>query len=481
MTDTTHMMTLNDISERLLQAQYAVRGPIVNRAQQLEDQGRKIIYCNIGNPQALKQRPITYLRQILSLIEYPELLDSPEGKSHFPADVIEKVRSMFARYPFGTGAYSQSAGIPFIREAIAEYIHRRDGISTGKDHIILTDGASKAAQAVILALLRTPGDGFMIPIPQYPLYSASIALFGGKQIGYTLDESNHWQLSRQELEDTIAKAQYDGIHPVAIVVINPGNPTGAVLSHENIVMVIDFARRHGLSILADEVYQENVYDPGSKFHSFAKVMNQLNESNIPLFSYNSVSKGLLGECGHRGGYIEFRNIPDDVVEQFEKLFSISLCANLPGQFATYVMVDPPKPGDASYDLYTRERACVYNSLKKKAEILTKGINSIQGMSVEMPHGAMYAFVRFTLPKEKSVDTDSMTPEELRAYEEKRDSEYCLALLDETGICVIPGSGFGQLPGTLHFRTTFLPPVEEIEALIVKLKEFHLRYIERLSQ
>jgi aspartate/methionine/tyrosine aminotransferase len=475
------MITLNNISERLLQARYAVRGPIVNRAQQLEDEGRKIIYCNIGNPQALQQRPLTYLRQILSLVEYPELLDSPEGKSHFPADVLEKVRAMFAKYPFGTGAYSQSAGIPFIREAIAEYIHHRDGVSAEKDHIILTDGASKAAQAVILALLKTVHDGFMIPIPQYPLYSASIALFGGKQIGYTLDETNHWQLSRQGLEDTIAKAQGEGIRPVAIVVINPGNPTGAVLSYENIVMVVDFARRHGLSILADEVYQDNVYDTESKFYSFAKVMHDLSETKIPLFSYNSVSKGLLGECGHRGGYIEFRNIPDDVVGQFEKLFSISLCANLPGQFTTYVLVAPPQPGDESYDLYMRERKCIFDSLKKKAEILTKGINSIQGMSIELPHGAMYAFVRFTLPEEKGVDPESMTQEELRAYEEKRDSEYCLALLEETGICVIPGSGFGQLPGTFHFRTTFLPPVEEIEALIVKLKAFHERYVERLSE
>jgi alanine transaminase len=145
------------------------------------------------------------------------------------------------------------------------------------------------------------------------------------------------------------------------------------------------------------------------------------------------------------------------------------------------MVAPPQPGDESYDLYMREQKCVFDSLKKKAEILTKGINSIQGMSIELPHGAMYAFVRFTLPKEKGVDSDSMTQEELRAYEGKRDSEYCLALLEETGICVIPGSGFGQLPGTLHFRTTFLPPVEEIEAFIIKLKAFHQRYVERLSE
>ncbi|MGD0338864.1 MAG: aminotransferase class I/II-fold pyridoxal phosphate-dependent enzyme [Bacteroidota bacterium] len=472
------MLTVNNISERLLKAQYAVRGPIVSRAQQLEEQGKKIIYCNIGNPQALKQRPITYLRQILSLVEYPELLDTPQGKSLFPSDVVEKVRTMFARYPFGTGAYSQSMGIPFIREAIAEFIQRRDGVTADKEHIILTDGASKAAQAVILALQKSEHDGLMIPIPQYPLYSATIELHGGKQIGYILDEANHWQLSERVVEERIAEAQRDGIHPVAIVVINPGNPTGAVLSYENIAMVVNFARRHKLSILADEVYQDNVYDQGSKFYSFAKVMNDMHETGISLFSYNSVSKGFLGECGHRGGYIEFRNIPNDVVAQFEKFFSISLCANLPGQFATYVMVAPPQPGEESYNLYQRERQIVLDSLKKKAQILTQGINLIKGMSIALPHGAMYAFVRFTLPVEKGVYPDSMTPEERYVYEEKRDTEYCLTLLEETGICVIPGSGFGHLPGTLHFRTTFLPPVEEIETFIVKLKEFHERYVTR---
>jgi len=122
-----------------------------------------------------------------------------------------------------------------------------------------------------------------------------------------------------------------------------------------------------------------------------------------------------------------------------------------------------------------ERYAVLGELKVKAEILGRGISQIEGMSVEVPQGAMYAFVRFELPAEKDVDVDSMTPPERRAYDGKRDSEYCLALLEETGICVVPGSGFGQIPGTLHFRTTFLPPKEEIEDLVAKLKAFHENY------
>ena len=463
----------------MLAAEYAVRGPIVLRAQQLEEQGRKIIYCNIGNPQALKQRPLTFLRQILSLVEYPELREHPETVKLYPRDIVARAGSILEKHPPGTGAYSQSPGIPFIRQAVADFIARRDGIPTDRDHVILTDGASKGAQAVLTALLRSPSDGFMIPIPQYPLYSASLALYGGRQIGYYLDEQAGWQLNERVLTESLTKSRAEGINPVGIVVINPGNPTGAVLSTENIRMVVGFARRHRLSIIADEVYQENVYDPALKFHSFARVMWEMKEQDVSLFSLHSVSKGFLGECGHRGGYLELRNIPDDVMAEFVKLQSISLCANVVGQIATYMMVAPPEPGDESYGLYARERDGVLADLKAKAEILGRGINGIEGMSVDIPRGAMYAFVRFELPEKE--DADSLTPLQRAAQREQRDADYCLALLEETGICVVPGSGFGQAPGTLHFRTTFLPPKDEIEQLVVKLKEFHRRYVRESAE
>ncbi len=469
------MITLNDLNPHVLKAEYAVRGPIVLRAQQLEAQGRKIIYCNIGNPQELKQKPLSYLRQTLSLLEYPELLNHPDVVKLYPRDIVERVRMILQKHPPGTGAYSQSAGIPFIRQAVAEFISRRDGIPASSDHIVLTDGASKGVQAAILALLHHPNDGFMIPIPQYPLYSATIALYGGRQIGYYLDESNNWQLNEEALEEAITDAMKNGIHPVAIAVINPGNPTGSVLTYENIRMVIRFAKRHHLSIMADEVYQENVYDPHSKFYSFAKVMHDMNERDVTLFSFHSVSKGFLGECGHRGGYVEFRNVPDDVLAQLIKQQSISLCANLSGQISTYMMVAPPQPGDESYETYIAEKNAVLSSLKKKSEILYENISTIEGMTLNIPQGAMYAFVRFELPPEPGVDVSLMDPEQRRTYEQQRDEKYCLALLEETGICVVPGSGFGQQPGTFHFRTTFLPPQDEIEELVKKLKAFHETY------
>lgn len=475
------MVTLEALNANLLRAEYAVRGPIVQRAQQLEEQGRKIIYCNIGNPQALRQAPLTYIRQVLSLLEYPELLGSDVASSLFPPDVLDRVRQLQRNYPLGTGAYSQSPGIPFIRQAVADFIARRDGIAASRENVIMTDGASKGAQAVLMALLKGPADGFMIPIPQYPLYSATISLYGGRQIGYYLDESNSWQLNESSLTESIEAARAGGTRPVGIAVINPGNPTGAVLTEENIRMVIGFARRHGLAIIADEVYQENVYATKAKFHSFARVMHDMGEEQVSLFSLHSVSKGFLGECGHRGGYLEMRNIPDDVRAEFIKLQSISLCANLPGQFVTYMMVAPPQAGDASYRRFMAEREGILRELKEKAEILGAGINSIEGMSLDIPQGAMYAFVRFDLPVPKGVDPESMSREDRLAFESQRDMEYCMSLLEETGICVVPGSGFGQIPGTLHFRTTFLPPRDEIEAFVTKLRLFHEQYVKELEE
>jgi len=474
------MLTTTDLNPDVLVAEYAVRGPIVQRAQELEAQGRKIIYCNIGNPQALKQRPLRFLRQALSLLENPELLDTPGALAAYPKDIVARVRELLKKHPHGTGAYTQSPGIPFIRQAVADFITRRDGIAADKDHIILTDGASKGAQAALLALLTAPGDGVMIPIPQYPLYSATLALYGGAQIGYYLDEENQWQLNHEILTASIAEAIARGVRPKAIVVINPGNPTGAVLSRDNVEMVVRFARAHGLTIIADEVYQENVYDKSLQFNSFARVMAEMKETEISLFSLHSVSKGFLGECGHRGGYFELRNVPEAVLAEFVKLQSISLCANVSGQFATYFMVAPPGPGDESYDTYVRERDAVLADLKAKAEILGRGVNAIPGMSVDIPRGAMYAFVRFRLPAQKGVSVETMSADERRAYEAGRESDYCLALLEQTGICVVPGSGFGQRVGTLHFRTTFLPPRDEMESLVEHLKAFHQNYVRALE-
>lgn len=452
------MIGIKNISSRVLEAKYAVRGPIVRRAQELQKHGREIVWCNIGNPQALKQKPLTYIRQTLSLVEYPDLLNDRHVDEIFPRDVIERARFITTHNKHGLGAYTVSPGFEFVRDAVSRFIAKRDGITASAEDIYLTDGASQGVQFVLSMLIANPNDGIMIPVPQYPLYSALISLLGGRQVNYFLDEGSDWQLSHAALEQSIKDAKERGVNIKALVVINPGNPTGAVLDHENIKMIIEFAREHGLSIIADEVYQENVYSDEKRFISFARVMHELGIEDVSLFSLHSASKGYLGECGHRAGYLEVRNIPSDVQDELLKLRSIGLCSNAVGQIITYLMVSPPEKGDESYELFTKERSGILSSLKRKAHMLSKGLNSIDGIECRTPSGAMYVFPKIDLPSGKT------------------DSDYCSALLEATGICVVPGSGFGQLPGTWHFRATFLPPEGQIEHVVEKIGEFHQDYI-----
>ena len=210
---------MSDISKAVLATEYAVRGAIVARAGELEKQGRKIIYCNIGNPQSLGQAPLTWVRQLLALCEYPALMESAPGA--FPSDAIETARAILAGTQHGLGAYSESRGVRSIREAVAEFILERDHIGVDPDAIFLTDGASKGVQTALRILISGPGDGIMIPIPQYPLYSASITLYRGRMVPYFLDEADGWKVSRPMLEDSLAKAKAEGTHVKAICVINP--------------------------------------------------------------------------------------------------------------------------------------------------------------------------------------------------------------------------------------------------------------------
>ncbi|MGC4116203.1 MAG: aminotransferase class I/II-fold pyridoxal phosphate-dependent enzyme [Myxococcales bacterium] len=446
---------LKDLGKAVLETEYAVRGPIVARAQELERAGKEIIYCNIGNPQALEQKPLTYLRQILALCQYPALLE--QAPQLFPEDVKAAAKNLLKGSKHGVGAYSDSKGIRFIREAVAAFIQERDGIEADPEAIWLTDGASKGVQTALRLLIANEGDGVMIPIPQYPLYSATLSLYGGRLVGYYLDEAHDWKLSHELLEQSLRKAEKAGIKVKGICVLNPGNPTGAVLDRKNIEMIIDFAHEHRLSILADEVYQENVYLSGDRFESFAKVMQAKQDKRVSLFSFHSCSKGFLGECGQRGGYMEVRNVPADVLAQITKLQSVSLCSNVNGQVATYCMVRPPRKGEPSHELYVKERDGILDALRERAKLLVEGLNKIPGIQCNVVAGAMYAFPKVTLPRGRT------------------DEEYCMALLEQTGICVVPGTGFAQLPGTAHFRTTILPPTAKMRTVIERLAAFHVSF------
>lgn len=458
--------------------EYAVRGLLVQTAEKMEQDlnaGRledasfdKIIYCNIGNPQALDDVSITFLRQVLAGTMYPPLL---EEEGLFPSDVVERARKITSSAK--VGAYSHSMGIPYVRQAVADFIEARDGHAAHPESIFLTDGASPGISTVIYSLIRSPADGVMLPVPQYPLYSATVTAAGGSQVDYFLDEENNWALDVEELDRSLRDAQQmQGVWPRALAVINPGNPTGQVMTEDNMKDIVQFCADNRLILLADEVYQENIYDPDNfPFVSFKKVAMEsvpYVRDNLEMFSFHSISKGMLGECGLRGGYMEAYNISRDGMDQLYKNVSVNLCSNTIGQVAVELMVNPPKQGDPSFDLFHKQYYGQFESLKRRAARLVDALNTLDGVSSNPASGALYAFPSITLPEGVISKAAELGIEP--------DTFYCLELLKATGVCVVPGNGFGQAEGTYHFRTTFLPPEREIESVIDSMRAWHNDFI-----
>ncbi|KAL3888710.1 hypothetical protein ACJMK2_001073 [Sinanodonta woodiana] len=347
-----------------------------------------ILKGNIVDCHATGQTPITFVRQVIALCTYPLLLEDPI--------IILKM---------------------------------------------LMTGKSGSEQA-----------GIMIPVPQYPLYSATLTEFNACPILYYLDEDNNWSLEVDELSRALTAAKGKCI-PRAICVINPGNPTGQVLSKENIENIIRCAHKEGLMILADEVYQHNVFAKGSQFSSFM-----------------STSKGCMGECGFRGSYCEMANFQDDVQKCLLKSISAWLCPLVLGHIVMSILTNPPQEGDPSYAKFQDEKSNVLSVLSEKARLITDLFNSIEGISYHEIQGAMYAFPRIYLPDKAIVAA--------RKLNQNPDFFYCSQVLEETGICTVPGSGFGQKEGTYHFRITILPPLEDIRRILRLFKFFHLRFLNK---
>ena len=298
----------------------------------------RVVECNIGNPQALGQKPITFVRQVLALMDYPELLaDGKDLKGLFAGDAVERAKMLLTKIPGGTGAYSESQGALYVREAVARFIEQRDGYKCDPADLYLTDGASEAVKLALQVCIRDETDCILLPIPQYPLYSGSINLYDGSFEGYYLDEDGgSWALSQAELRASISKARLRGKCPRALVVINPGNPTGNTLSEANMREIAQVCREERLVLFADEVYQSNLYMAGKPFVSFRKVVCDLGYSkeDFELFSFHSISKGFFGECGRRGGYVECYGISDEAKGAIYKMIALGLCANVAGQVAT---------------------------------------------------------------------------------------------------------------------------------------------------
>jgi len=479
-------LKIDNMNPCVKKMEYAVRGPLVIRANEIEKEiqnGVKkpfndVIKANIGDAHAMGQHPITFLRQVLSLVAYPPLLESND----FPADAKARARDILSGCKNGSvGSYSDSAGIEVIRRHAAQYIEDRDGgIPSDFNDILLCAGASEGIRAVMKLIFNPENTsasgkkpGVLIPIPQYPLYSATIAEFNMHQVGYYLDEGANWALDMAELERSIAEAK-EVCDPKAIVIINPGNPTGSVQSRETIEEVVKFAQREKLFVFADEVYQHNVYADGCAFHSFKKVMYEMGApyNSMELASFMSTSKGYMGECGIRGGYAEVCNVDPDVKAMLLKSISAKLCPTVIGQACMDVIVNPPKEGEPSYESHQKQKDDILQGLSERAKLVAEVFNSMPGMTCNTVQGAMYAFPQLHLP-EKAIA-------KAKENGQAADVFYAFQLLENTGICIIPGTGFGQRPGTYHFRTTILPQRDALLSMLDRMKTFHVKFMQEYS-
>ena len=408
MSTTSQLRALNvdNINQNVKRAQYAVRGELASRADTYRAKLKKghpptppdeaslpfdqVISANIGNPQQLDQKPITFFRQVLSILEYPTLLENEEalkGAFGYKQDVIDRAKWLLSEVK-SVGAYSQSQGAPGIRESVARFIEERDGYASEPGNIFLSAGASSGVNTLMNVICATPETGILVPIPQYPLYTATLSVLNARCVPYYLDESKAWGTDLSAIRSAYQKAKSQGTDIRAIVVINPGNPTGASLSAEDVRNVLQFAAEEKLVVLGDEVYQTNVFI--GKFTSFKKGLRDLQKEvpgkydNLELASLNSISKGMVGECGHRGGYFELVGFDPEVAAQIYKFVSIMLCAPVIGQCLVEMQVNPPKKGDPSFPLYKQEYDSISQGLQKRATALFEAFKQMEGVVCQEP-------------------------------------------------------------------------------------------------
>jgi len=457
------------MNQKVVNAEYAVRGEVLLRAQELEKEKKmKIVYCNIGNPQSLGQKPLTFPRRVLSVLMNPDDIN----RKDVPSDVIERAKAYLAMISnnAGVGAYTDSQGVLGVRQEVANFLHQRDGYPGDPSKIFLTSGASAGVELIARTLIRSSDDALIVPIPQYPLYSATTTLLDGHFEGYNLKEEAHWDTDITAITLALDRVRKLGKIPRGLVVINPGNPVGSTLSEATLRRVVQLCEREKLILLADEVYQANVYAMDKRFVSFRKVLLDLrkeqgwDEYAVQLLSFHSISKGVSGECGLRGGYFELEGFDPEVRAQMYKLASISLCPNVPGQFAVGLMVNPPGKDGPSYGLDQEERQMIFASLARRARKMAGKLNQLEGVSCQPVEGAMYAFPSLTLPPKFVKEAEKLG--------KHPDTLYSLKLLEATGVVVVPGNGFGQKDGTYHFRTTILPPEDVLDEVLEKIQVFH---------
>lgn len=398
------MNTAVPVAQRVGHFSYAIRN-IVVEAKRVEASGRRVRYMNIGNPPAFGFQPP------------PHLIEA----------VVRAVQN-------GENGYCASAGIMPAREAIAEEYTGR-GWTVSPDRVLVTSGTSEAIELALSALVD-PGTNVLVPMPTYPLYTALLAKLGGEPQYYRVDPAQGWTPDLEHLERAVTPQTR------ALVLIDPNNPTGAIYSPEVRLKLIAFAERHGLPILADEVYGDLGYE-GS-----VPPLGSL-APDAAIISLSSLSKGYVAP-GWRTGWVAVSNTPrlDDVVAAMRKLADGRLCSTTPMQFA----IPAALKGDRA------PQRALQAAMKERADVTTSMLSAMPGMSIVAPRAAFYAMPKLTLPPGTT------------------DEDYVLALLRATGILVVYGAGFGMPANEGYMRIVFLASPDELREIYTMMGQFTADYI-----
>ena len=394
---------------RMNNVHYAIRGPLLDAAQKLEKEGRKIYKLNIGNT----------------------------GAFNFDIDprIQEYVIQNFAK----AGGYSDSSGIAEARLAIKAYHEKRGIKNITIDDIYIGNGVSELIAVVMQALLN-PGDEVLLPAPDYPLWTASVNLCEGKAVHYICDEESDWNPDLKDLESKItAKTK-------AIVLINPNNPTGSVYSKEIIQGVVKLAQKYGLIIFSDEIYDRILYD-GDIHYSPAAMAD-----DILVFTFNGLSK-VHRACGIRAGWMVISGNKEryrGYLDGIKTLTSMRLCSNVPAQYA----IKPALEKDDSIFALTAEGG----RLREQRDIIHQMLNDIPGVSCKKARGSLYVFPKFDVEK----------------FNIKDDNRFVLDFLNAKNVLMVSGTGFNW-PHPDHCRIVLLPPKDDLEEAMVRLKDFLATY------
>uniref|UniRef100_A0A665W009 alanine transaminase n=1 Tax=Echeneis naucrates TaxID=173247 RepID=A0A665W009_ECHNA len=405
-------------------------------------EGMKIIDLSWGDLQRAGVKPLSFVRQVIC-DSFPFIFFVEEQH-------MQRAQRLLRECDGGiVGSYTATAGIPEIVHRVAEFITRQDGgIPSHPENIYISAGSQRNIVTILMNRKASPRTGILTPVPCYNIATLSMMAQGATVVPYYLNQEHSWELQIEELHRALESAQRV-CNPVALYVINPGNPTGHVQSRKSMQEVIHFVSERSLFLLADEidVYQDCFN--GEKTEFVLMEMGPPLSDTVELASFHSASKGFMGECGLRDGYVELVNLDHTVMKYIYVLFSKDSSAPVLGQFALDLMANPPQPGDPSYPLYNVVRTDIDITtlvLADNAKRAVEVVNNMLGFCCQPVEGGAFAFPQLHLPPKAIEKAEEMGM--------KPDTYYCTRLYEESGVLVRPGSEYGQKEGTYHIRYIF---------------------------